>query len=509
MAPTSGSLRDALYISCRRAWEGWKKKHPEENFYAFALYTTMDSEYFIPTVAGESGLTKVARKYLKDKSYATLDDARHALRWSFADSPYHEQGERFNQGVDEALDAEPIPYDQSERAADKVIKARLGAAVAALKDLDAEGLFGKGDRRKKLVLLIEAGDRDEKWSLDFAKKLNLRAVYEAYAKQFEPERIGKFSELGSKKVYQTLRLSLSADNHYLLAASSDKTFYFNLRQRKELWSRPVRRGQDHSLSGCATSGDGTRIAIAWETVTAAKKQCGASLWGGKDWKESLEVNLPSQAGDIVLDPSGKWFAVPLIDSSLIVFDAMTGKRIQTLKDHKDWSRRLAVSPDGKWLASADEKAGVFLWNTANWSRAKRFAVPADHVSIDGRSQLVAATLCYADDDDHPAAKVATVWNIVAGKVAREVRVPGWKIKRAVLSPDGKKIACALEHNTDIMRQKAALIDLSSGQSRCELAADFEDIYDFAFLPDNKTIAVAVHGMHYKPVILWKVSSSNG
>jgi WD40 repeat protein len=309
-------------------------------------------------------------------------------------------------------------------------------------------------------------------------------------------------------VYQTLRLSLSAESRYLLADSGDKTFCFNLPQRKELWSRPVQRGQDHSLSGCAISGDGTLIVIAWETVTAAKKQYGASLWRGKDWKESLEVKLPNQAADIVLDPSGKWFAVPLIDSSLVIFDASTGKRTQTLKDHKGWPRRLAVSPDGKWLASADEKAGVFLWNTANWSKAKRFAVPADHVSIDGRSQLVAATLCYADDDDHPAAQVATVWNIITGKVAREVRVPGWKIRRAVLSPDGEQIACALRHTTDRTRQKAALIDLSSGQSRCELAADFEDIYDFAFLPDHKTIAVAVHGMHYKPVILWKVSPSN-
>jgi hypothetical protein len=62
------NLREALVASCRRAWEGWRKSNPGERFYAFALYTTMDSDYFVPTICGEDGLTKVARAYLKHGS---------------------------------------------------------------------------------------------------------------------------------------------------------------------------------------------------------------------------------------------------------------------------------------------------------------------------------------------------------------------------------------------------------------------------------------------------------
>ena len=104
----------------------------------------MDADYFVPSISGENGLAKVARQYVKRKSFATIDEAKSQLRWSLADSPYHTQGERYNKGVDEELDAAPIPYEKSERAADKVIKARLDTAVAALQSLDRQGIFGKG-----------------------------------------------------------------------------------------------------------------------------------------------------------------------------------------------------------------------------------------------------------------------------------------------------------------------------------------------------------------------------
>jgi hypothetical protein len=198
MASKVSQLQVAIEASCRRAWEGWSKKNPDERFYAFALYTTMDADYFVPSASGENGLAKVARQYIKRKSFATIDEAKSQLRWSLADSPYHTQGERYNKGVDEELDAAPIPYDKSERVADKVIKARLDTAVAALQSLDRQGIFGKGAQRRKIILLVEAGDRDQEWALKLAKRLNTKNVYSTYAKQFQPRIIGKFKELGSK-----------------------------------------------------------------------------------------------------------------------------------------------------------------------------------------------------------------------------------------------------------------------------------------------------------------------
>ena len=72
-------LSELLAASCLRAWDGWTTKYPKERFYAFALYTTMDGEYFVPSICGEDGLTKVARQYVKQKSFANIDDANAGL----------------------------------------------------------------------------------------------------------------------------------------------------------------------------------------------------------------------------------------------------------------------------------------------------------------------------------------------------------------------------------------------------------------------------------------------
>ena len=493
-------LSELLAASCRRAWDGWTTKYPKERFYAFALYTTMDGEYFVPSICGEDGLTKVARQYVKQKSFANIDDARAELRWSFADSPYHAQGERYSDGIDDALDRAPIPYDKSERAADKVIKTRLDAAVKALQSLDKRGVFGKGARRKKLVLLIEAGDRDQEWALKLAKRLNPNDVYSKYAKQFEPKKLGKFTELGSKKVYATKRLSASADRKYLLAVAEYEVFCFDMQKKKQLWCRKVRRGDDLATQSAAISADGSLVAVAW-TSLGLEKEHGLAVWSGKDWKQTLDVALPAQPFDVVVHPEGKWGAVSCDDSTIRIIDISNGKQIKVLK-HKEWARRIDVSPDGRWLASADQRGGIILWNTNNWTAHKQLKRPADFVAFDGDSKLLAATLCYSDKS-----MSASVLDVATGKVVHELCTPGWKIKRSVLSVDGKRIACSMEHCSDIMQQKAVLLDVKSGAVLSELAADFEDINDFCFLADNKTIAVGVHGHHRKPVILWSVGTS--
>jgi hypothetical protein len=171
--------------------------------------------------------------------------------------------------------------------------------------------------------------------------------------------------------------------------------------------------------------------------------------------------------------------------------------------HKEWARRIDVSPDGRWLASADERGGITIWYANSWAAHRHLRRPADFVAFDGDSKLLAATLCYSDKS-----KAACVLDVLTGKVVHELCIPGWKIKRSVLSADGKRIACSMEHSFDITQQKAVLLDLKTESVLSELAADFEDINDFCFLSDSKTIAVAVFGHHRKPVILWSIGASS-
>jgi hypothetical protein len=51
------------------------------------------------------------------------------------------------------------------------------AAIAALKDLDAQGLFGTGSERERLLLIIATEDTPKDWSKESARKLNPPAVF--------------------------------------------------------------------------------------------------------------------------------------------------------------------------------------------------------------------------------------------------------------------------------------------------------------------------------------------
>jgi hypothetical protein len=500
MAKAAPELREALEASARRGGEGWNRKHPAERFYAFGLYTTPDGEYFVPTISGEDGLTRAARRYVKDKSYPTVEQARAGLRWSFADSPYHARGERYAGGVDRAIDARPSPFDLPGRAGDREVKARIDAAVEALRSLDARGLFGRGARRKSLVLVVEAGDRDPQWAMALARRLNPADVYRAYATQFATRKVGRFTELGSKKVYETRRLALSRDGRRLLASCEYDVFLFDPKAKTQLWTRPVRRGESLGVHGAALDADGDAAAVGWAGLDL-HPQYGLTLWRGRDWKESVEVRLGAEPLDIAMHPAGQWVAAGMQDNRIGVFGP-DGKSIQVLKAHREWPRGLAVSADGNLLASADPRGGAILWDTRRWAPLKRLKRPADTVSFDARGKRLATALRYPDDDDDPAGQVATVWDVAAGTVVKELRAPGWRIRAAVLSPDGKRCACALTRAGDVAQEKAALLDVAGGTTLAELAADFEDVNDFAFLPDG-TIALAVTGHHRKPLILWR------
>ena len=209
----------------------------------------------------------------------------------------------------------------------------------------------------------------------------------------------------------------------------------------------------------------------------------------------------------MLHSQALWAAVPCDDSTVRIIDINKGKQVKILKLHKEWPRRIEVSCDGTRLVTADERGGAILWDTSNWSVVRRFKCSADEAAFDESGTRIVTTLRHPDDDDDPASQVATIWDARDGQVLKKIHAPGWLIRGAVLSPDGKQIACALERCSDIEQRKAALFDLSSGKTLAELAADFESINDFVFLPDKTTIVTAVYGLHRKPILLWTVNES--
>ncbi len=176
-----------LLEEARVGFHSIRRQHRGETFYSFALYTYGERAYIFPTASTEEGLTQVARKYMAKGHYQgrALEQLRRELRWSPCDSPLHGEGAAYCQRANELL--EPVPEllqalndreHDSRKRSDKLIEQLDSIFLDVLKQLDAEGVFGRGEHRASVVVNLLMGDQSDESRLAYAKQLNPREAYQ-------------------------------------------------------------------------------------------------------------------------------------------------------------------------------------------------------------------------------------------------------------------------------------------------------------------------------------------
>jgi Domain of unknown function (DUF4303) len=86
----------------------------------------------------------VAEKYVRKGLKSNVDKAMAKLKWSIAGSPYQDKlpNPQIQAELQKRIDPTDLELPETKNA--REIGARFDAAVAALKSLDNEGLFGTG-----------------------------------------------------------------------------------------------------------------------------------------------------------------------------------------------------------------------------------------------------------------------------------------------------------------------------------------------------------------------------
>jgi RNA polymerase sigma factor (sigma-70 family) len=238
-----------------------------------------------------------------------------------------------------------------------------------------------------------------------------------------------------------------------------------------------------------------------ESLLATAEVATIHLW---DAKSGQEVRT-WKAGDkfiyrLIVSPDGHRLISSDEDGIIRVWDVADGKEIRKLTCGNRMMR-LAMSPDGHWLASASDKRGaggyeVILWDLASGREKAHFAMlqnsSAHHLAFSPNSRLLAAV---GGGRLHNDPGEVQVWDVTGAEPRRSLEGHKGRVASVAFSPDNRTLA------TGDQTGELLLWELSSGRRRHHFVGHESWITSLAFSTDGRKLAAASFDA---PVFVWDV-----
>ncbi|HLJ93719.1 MAG TPA: sigma-70 family RNA polymerase sigma factor [Gemmataceae bacterium] len=220
--------------------------------------------------------------------------------------------------------------------------------------------------------------------------------------------------------------------------ADNKVHVWDFESGKEIRQLIVPRGDENSkqgeyangIIGMAFTHDGQTLA----TVVFPPTDKAFRTWDMTTGKELRGFGPPLSSCWLAFSPDGKILATAG-SNSIRLWDPRSGQERELTKGHQGPIRGLAVSPNGRLVASASEDGTVHLWEAVTGKQMRCFTGPGEAYAVtfspDGR------TVASSAND-----KTVRVWDIATGEVIRQLQGDQDRSSSPLFTPDGKTLACS-------------------------------------------------------------------
>jgi uncharacterized protein YjbI with pentapeptide repeats len=226
---------------------------------------------------------------------------------------------------------------------------------------------------------------------------------------------------------------------------------------------------------------------------ADQKTCGAGMPHTKpaDLDPVILKGHSLWVASVAISPDGKTVASGSRDRSTKLWDMETGREIRSLIGHSDGVLSVAISPDGKILASGSADRSIKLWDIKTGREIRSLIGHSDGVlsvaiSPDGKTVASGS-----------ADRSIKLWDIKTGREIRSLIGHSYIVSSVVISPDGKTLASG---SWDF---SIKLWEMETGRETRSLAGHLGSVSSVAISPDGKTLA---SGSEDTSIKLWDMKT---
>lgn len=214
-----------------------------------------------------------------------------------------------------------------------------------------------------------------------------------------------------------------------------------------------------------------------EAVSKRVKELAHKL---KHQKWRCVYTLPGHSSfvnSLAISPDGKIMASGSWDKTIKIWNLETAELIGTLTGHSDRVNSVAISSDGKMLVSGSSDETIKFWNLHSGDLLCTFpghSMEVNSVAINPKRQVIAS--CGGADN------TIKLWNLRSGELLRTLRGHSDNVNAVVFSPDGKILASGSSDAT------SKVWDVESGKLLRTLSGLNVGVNSVAIAPDGQILA---------------------